>query len=183
MRRIIRPALVFALLAAPFLVVGNSPLILAIARATTQTPDVIPSPDKWTPFSAEGLIENASRGMYLLGRHYRASDGSERWEQGSPVVYVSIRNIGQATFYEWHQRQPGVWNAHPMELPNGQWRPVKYERRCRTDARNTGGRTAGTVQASRRVRTGGMASSCSKLFPRLGYQEPSAWHASGLQPL
>jgi len=117
-----------AFLAAPFLVVGNSPLISVIARATTQSPDVIPSPDKWIPFTAEGLIDNASRGKHLLGRHYRASDGSERWEQGNPVSYVSIRNIAQATFYEWYQRQPGVWNAHPMELPNGQWRPVKFAR-------------------------------------------------------
>lgn len=111
------------LLAAPFAV---TPLALRLSQVVNQHEE-IPSPAGWVPFSAYGAIENPQRGMHLVGRHYRSSDGSERWEQGAPdVKYISIRNVPEATFYEWHSRSPDKWTAYPMQLPYGEWRPTRF---------------------------------------------------------
>jgi hypothetical protein len=101
----------------------------AWGQAATNQADLIPSPSEWIPFSASVAIDNEARGMHLVGRHYRASDGSERWEQGRPDVdFISIRHIPSATYYEWRRGNGLRWRVHPMELPADGWRPVRFAR-------------------------------------------------------
>ena len=120
-----RILVVVALLSAPLVVkVVTRPAAQQSAIAGPH--EEIPQPPGWVPFSADGAINNGERGLHLVGRHYRASDGSERWEQGAPdPEYISIRSISKATFYEWH-RESGKWTSYPMQLPDGEWQPTRY---------------------------------------------------------
>src|SRR5690606_5924763 len=102
------------LLIAPFAVTamtgGGS---RAALWSPAQPPGLVPSPLEWIPFSADAVIDNEARGMHLVGRHYRASDGSERWEQGRPDVdFISIRHIPSATYYEWRRGNGLRWRVH-----------------------------------------------------------------------
>lgn len=112
---------------APFIVSELSPTAVSRVLARAQAPELVEAPTTWTAFRADGLIENAQRGLHLRGRHFRAADGSERWEQGAPEVeYISIRNIPEAKFYEWRRRDGDRWSVHPMQLPDGGWLPPQY---------------------------------------------------------
>jgi hypothetical protein len=86
---------------------------------------LIDQPASWVPFSAGFRRIHERDGSLIVGRDYRASDGSTRNESGpslDAINSIAIKNVPQATFYRWIDQRG--WTSQPMTLPPWGWRPV-----------------------------------------------------------
>jgi len=93
-------------------------------QAQTQL-QVVFGPEKWVPFSAIATNVHGS-GPTVVGKFYRASDGSIRSESGpsfADVNIIGIENVSERTFYWWHASRG--WESHPMDLPPSGWQPLR----------------------------------------------------------
>jgi hypothetical protein len=119
----------FALLLAWFGGIGRADRVTAApARQAAQAGPLLAQPPDWVPFSAdvEITVPNTPR---VVGRFYRASDGSSRLETGpedGSRQVISMKNIPAQTFY-WFSPAPGYgWTSQPLKLPPEGWRPTQY---------------------------------------------------------
>lgn len=88
-------------------------------------PRLIEQPAEWVPFAAVTVDINEKDGSRLVGRFYRASDGSTRHQSGPTddvVTAIGIKNVPTMTFYSWTARRG--WTAQPMQTPPRGYRPV-----------------------------------------------------------
>lgn len=118
----LRPALILTAVAvlAGFSAQSGTPL-----RADVQDSGLIPQPEQWVALAArsERVFES---GRVMVGRYYRASDGSSRFESGpsfDEITAIGINNVPRRTHYRWTS-QTGC-TEQPMELPPGGWRPPR----------------------------------------------------------
>ena len=96
------------------------------AHAQSQLPEFIEAPGTWVPFSADLKITFPGQ-QDVVGRFFRASDGSRRMETGpslTEVMAISITNFADLTLYQYYGTT-GSWTSSPAS-PRGsevqQWR-------------------------------------------------------------
>jgi hypothetical protein len=113
------------MLAAPM---AFSIAVIAFARGNHTAEQLdLPGPSQWIPFTAVVTITVSGDDLRVVGRFFRASDGSTRIEtkpaehEGDPLV--SINNVSEATSYRGRGNK---WTAAPMDIAPGEWRPRKF---------------------------------------------------------
>jgi hypothetical protein len=87
-------------------------------------PELIPQPGRWVALEADVRIYQPNEPP-MIGRYYRATDGSTRletWMDGRPGKVVSIKNIPRSTHFTL--TGAGNWISRPMRLPLAGWHPV-----------------------------------------------------------
>jgi hypothetical protein len=119
-------AVLIPLLAGGALVYGRA------LRSARQAGDgLVPQPSAWVPFAADIQIVS-DMGQKLVGRVYRARDGSSRTDTGlsmDKMTVSGIKNIPQAKFYLLSR---DGWTVQPMELPPTGWVPTSFPARLVT---------------------------------------------------
>jgi hypothetical protein len=95
------------------------PRVEAGAQTAAVQRSQIPSPPNWVAFSANW--KRVGKAGTIVGRYYRASDGSTRLESedGSNIV-ISISNVATVRQYAFLLNK---WVSYPMRLPPGGYRP------------------------------------------------------------
>lgn len=98
------------------------------SQVQTQEIEVIDAPDRWVPFSADVTIK--THGTDVVGRFYRAADGSRRIETGparDDIRVISIVNTSKGNGYDY---SPGRgWRV--FLVPNispGNYHPVRWKK-------------------------------------------------------
>lgn len=74
---------------------------------------------RWVPFSA-AITRVVEPGRKVVGRLYRASDGSTRNETGpsvSQVNVIGIKNLSDRVYYLWSPKTG--WETRPLDAPAG----------------------------------------------------------------
>jgi hypothetical protein len=109
-------------------VVGGSVLRSLVwprsASAVQSAGSIIQAPSNWVAFSADMRRVEPNGRISVVGRYYRAIDGSTRLETGhpnEPITVVSISNVTTSTHYEYVRDQ---WHSYLMRLPSSGLRPA-----------------------------------------------------------
>lgn len=90
----------------------------------------VPEPSHWVPFSALSR-HVVSSGRVFVGRYFRASDGSTRYESGpslDEVTAIGINNVSRATHCRW-VKGSAAWVQQPMQLPRDGFVPSVHRYR------------------------------------------------------
>ena len=110
----------------PFIVVGF--WLHAQLRSHGQFEfDFIEAPSDWVAFDASFQKTSPNGKLTITGHYYRSSDGSTRdaWAVGGRgIVLIQIKNVPYSTYYVSRQENDGVWEQHPMDLPNTGYKPL-----------------------------------------------------------
>ncbi len=118
-------------------------LIVVSLRLVEARSDTVPSaprsqelsqPPGWVAFEADldTTYPPGADSPRVVGRYYRASDGSERWETGpvdGTVKVISITNVPNATMYTARfgpDSPEGAWQSYSLDFPPGPYRPPHY---------------------------------------------------------
>ena len=108
--------------------VGRDATTSAAVRQVGPTPQTgdVPSPAGWVPFDATARRTDSDGKVNMVGRFYRASDGSTRLDTGpagGPIGIIDIKNISNSTQYV--MQSTGKWVSYRMKLPSSGYRPLK----------------------------------------------------------
>lgn len=109
LRRLSTPAAVLVL---PVAVIGVIARSASDQISSSHAPvEYIDAPTSWIPFDADVTITSPSSAP-VVGRFYRASDGSRRLETGpasGSIVVISITNVPDQTQYLFSSAGSGTW--------------------------------------------------------------------------
>lgn len=94
----------------------------------------IAAPDVWVTFTAE-LRQETPDAAPVVGRFYRASNGSSRTESGpesEPARVVDIKNIARGLYFTKARTPEGgeYWVEQPLVLPAEGWKPMQMAERA-----------------------------------------------------
>jgi hypothetical protein len=107
--------------------------IWTVPTAQSRSSAAFPSPDEWTPFTADATKTNA--GGAVLGRFYRWSDGSTRLDSGpsrSDLRSIDIKNVGLERSFTYNEASG--WTERPMKLRTGVLAPPRVRARDLADS-------------------------------------------------